>query len=162
LAFLDSLEEFRDLALEEWNFRKLVQENLEKLPEQQREHWRQRGKIKWATLGDENTNFFHSTATITHNENSIMMLKDINGVEKFRHEEKAEIIWEAYKERLGTCEFTQMHFDLNGLMEPMPDLHLLHDPFTAKEIDSIINNLPTGKSPELDDFNSDFMKNVGK
>jgi hypothetical protein len=24
LAFLDSLEEFRDLALEEWNFRKLV------------------------------------------------------------------------------------------------------------------------------------------
>jgi hypothetical protein len=24
LAFLDTLEEFRDLALEEWNFRKLV------------------------------------------------------------------------------------------------------------------------------------------
>jgi hypothetical protein len=38
LAFLDTLEEFRDLALEEWNFRKLVQENLEKLLEQQREY----------------------------------------------------------------------------------------------------------------------------
>jgi hypothetical protein len=92
LAFLDSLEEFRDLALEEWNFRKLVQENLGKLLDQQREYWKQRGKIKWATLGDENTNFFHSTATISHNRNSIMMLKDRNGVEKFRHEEKADII----------------------------------------------------------------------
>jgi hypothetical protein len=58
LAFLDSLEEFRDLALEEWNFRKLVQENLGKLLDQQREYWKQRGKIKWATLGDENTIFF--------------------------------------------------------------------------------------------------------
>jgi hypothetical protein len=46
LAFLDSLEEFRDLALEEWNFRKLVQENLGKLLDQQREYWKQRGKIK--------------------------------------------------------------------------------------------------------------------
>jgi hypothetical protein len=55
LAFLDSLEEFKDLALEEWNFRKLVQENLGKLLDQQREYWKQRGKIKWATLGDENT-----------------------------------------------------------------------------------------------------------
>jgi hypothetical protein len=40
LAFLDTLEEFRDLALEEWNFRKLVQENLEILLEQQREYWK--------------------------------------------------------------------------------------------------------------------------
>jgi hypothetical protein len=92
LAFLDSLEKFRDLALEEWNFRKLVQENLGKLLDQQREYWKQRGKIKWATLGDENTIFFHSTATISHNRNSIMMLKYINGVKKSRHEEKADII----------------------------------------------------------------------
>jgi hypothetical protein len=40
LAFLDTLEEFRDLALEEWNFRKLVQQNLENLLEQQREYWK--------------------------------------------------------------------------------------------------------------------------
>jgi hypothetical protein len=43
-------------------------------------------------------------------------------------------------------------------MEPMPDLHQLADPFTAAEIDSIINNLPNGKSPGPDGFNSNFMK----
>jgi hypothetical protein len=72
---LDTLEEFRDLALEEWNFKKILQEHLTNLLEQQRVYWMQRGRIKWATLGDENTNFFHSTASIRHNKNSIMMLK---------------------------------------------------------------------------------------
>jgi hypothetical protein len=34
-------------------------------------------------------------------------------------------------------------------------------PFVKEEIDSIVHNLPSGKSPGLDGFNSDFMKNVG-
>jgi hypothetical protein len=34
ISFLDTLEEFRDLALEEYNFRTIIQENLEKLLEQ--------------------------------------------------------------------------------------------------------------------------------
>jgi RNase P/RNase MRP subunit POP5 len=45
-----------------------------------------------------------------------MMLKDRNGEEKIRHEEMANIIWEAYKERLGTSKFSQMHFNLSDLM----------------------------------------------
>jgi hypothetical protein len=46
ILFLDILEEFKDLSLEEWNFRKIVQDNLETLLEQQRLYWRQRGRIK--------------------------------------------------------------------------------------------------------------------
>jgi hypothetical protein len=51
LGFLDRMEEFRDLTLEEWNFRQIVQENLAILLDVQRVYWRQRGTIKWATLG---------------------------------------------------------------------------------------------------------------
>jgi hypothetical protein len=36
LQFLDSLEEYRDLSIEEWNFRVVVRENLLALLEQQR------------------------------------------------------------------------------------------------------------------------------
>jgi hypothetical protein len=36
LLFIDSLEEFRYLSLQEWNFWVLVQENIEDLFEQQR------------------------------------------------------------------------------------------------------------------------------
>jgi hypothetical protein len=39
ISFLDYLEEFRDLALEEWNFRLLIQQNLQSLLEQQRVYW---------------------------------------------------------------------------------------------------------------------------
>jgi hypothetical protein len=74
LCFLDTLEEFRDLSLEEWNFRANLLIHIEILLEQQRLYWRRRDKIKWAKLGDENTIFFHPSATINHNKNSIMIL----------------------------------------------------------------------------------------
>jgi hypothetical protein len=44
----------------------VVLENLEKLLAQQREYCKQRGRIKWTTLGDENTNFFHANVTVRH------------------------------------------------------------------------------------------------
>jgi hypothetical protein len=129
IMLLDNMEEFRDLSLE-WNFRKIVNEHLEGLLEQQRIYWKQRGRIKWATLGDENTKKFHANASIRHNKNSIMMLKDSEGVEKYSHEEKAEIIWESFKSRMGTSEFSEMHFDLNDLIHPVINLDNLVAPFT--------------------------------
>jgi hypothetical protein len=158
ILFLDTLEEFRDLALEEWNFRKILQEHLTNLLEQQRVYWMQRGTIKWATLGDENTKIFHSTASIRHNKNSIMMLKDRDGLEKYNHEDKAEIIWEAFKNRMGNSEFTEMHFELRDLIQPSDDLEGLIIPFAKEEIDQIVKNLPCGKSPGPDGFNTDFIK----
>lgn len=62
--------------------------------------------------------FFHAIATIRHNKNSIMMLKDSDGQEHFAHDEKAIIIWEAFKDRMGTSEFTQMHFNLSDFIQP--------------------------------------------
>jgi hypothetical protein len=40
IGFLDTLEEFRDLSLEDWNFRPIVQDNLARLHEQQRVYWK--------------------------------------------------------------------------------------------------------------------------
>jgi hypothetical protein len=121
-------------------------------------YWKQRGRIKWATLGEENTKFFHANATIRHNKNSIMSLKGKDGIEKIGHEEKAEIIWEAFKDRLGSSEFTEMHFTLTDLLQPIADLDDLHSPFSDEEIDNIVMNLPSGKSPGSDGFNTYFMK----
>jgi hypothetical protein len=39
----------------------------------------------------------HSTATIQHNKNAISMLKDSNGIERSNHEDKDNIIWEAFR-----------------------------------------------------------------
>jgi hypothetical protein len=79
LLFLDILEELKDLSPQEWNFRSLVQKHIENLLEQQRLYYWQRGNIKWPTLGDENTKFFHANATIKHNKNAIRALKNASG-----------------------------------------------------------------------------------
>jgi hypothetical protein len=100
----------------------------------------------------------HANATIRHNKNSIRMLRDSEGVEKFGHEEKAEIIWEAFKNRMGTSEFSKMHFDLEDLIQHVMSLENLVIPFTKEEVDGIVKNIPSGKSPSPDGFNTDFIK----
>jgi hypothetical protein len=95
---------------------------------------------------------------VNHNRNSIMMLKDRNGQEKFKHEEKAMLIQEAFKYRLGTSEYTQMHFNLNDMLSPVSNLEHPANPFTKEEIDKIVANLSAEKSPGPDGFNSNFMK----
>jgi hypothetical protein len=45
-------------------------------------------------------------------------------------------------------------------MEPMGNLGDLENPFSNEEIDKIIHDLPTGKSPGPDGFNLDFMKKM--
>ena len=74
LTFVSLLEEFRDLTVEEWNFRTLIEEKLLLLLKQQRIYWKQRGTIKWATKGDAGTKFFHAHATIKHRRNFITSL----------------------------------------------------------------------------------------
>jgi hypothetical protein len=59
----------------------------------------------------------------------------------FSHEEKVGIIWEALKDRLGSSEFSEIHFDLNDLLQPVADLEELHSPFSNVEIDSIVMNM---------------------
>jgi hypothetical protein len=158
LQFMDSLEESHDLSLEEWNFRQMVQGNLEMLLEQQRVYWKQRGSIKWAKLGDKNTRIFHANATVRHNRNSIRALKDSNDLDQYNHEGNASIIWEYFKDRLGRSEYSHMYFDLDDILHSVDGLETLVTPFSKEEIDAIVNDLPSGKSPGPDGFNTDFLK----
>ena len=138
LAFLEILEEFRDLSLFEWNFKTVLCDKLTSLLEQQRIYWKQRGTIKWVKFGDEGTKFFHANATIKFNRNLITTLKDPNGSLVSNHEQKATILWEAFKERLGKTEFQQMLFDLQVLINPATNLHDLDIPFSTEEIDEVV------------------------
>jgi hypothetical protein len=87
-----------------------------------------------------------------------MSLQDENGDEKANHEENTSILWSAFKERLGTSEFTRIHFELNEIIHEVEGLEDLVSPFTNEEIDNIVKDLPSGKSPGSDGFNTNFMK----
>ena len=58
IVLLDILDESRDLTLQEWNFRSILQEHLQTLLHEQKIYWQQRGTIKWVKFGDECTEFF--------------------------------------------------------------------------------------------------------
>jgi retron-type reverse transcriptase len=80
------------------------------------------------------------------------------GEEFFLHEDKANLLWQAYKERLGISEYTHMYFDLASILRTDINLGDLERPFSKEEIDKIISALPNNKSPGPDGFNGKFMK----
>lgn len=99
----------------ELNFKALVKEHLASLLESKRTYWRQRNSVRWIKLGDENTHFFHTMATISHKRNFIVSLTNLDGITVTNHEQKANLLWTAYKHRLGNSEFTSMAYDLGSL-----------------------------------------------
>lgn len=74
------------------------------------------------------------------------------------HHIKVDILWEAFKERLGTSDNPDMLFNLDELLERAHELGCLAEPFTHEDIDAVVANLPTDKSPGPDGFNTDFIK----
>jgi hypothetical protein len=66
LPFVEVLEEHRDLFLEEWNFKDILDRNLIHLLHPQKIYWKLQSKVKWIKPGDLGTNFF-AAATIKVN-----------------------------------------------------------------------------------------------
>jgi len=158
VQFFDLIEEHRDLTLEEWQLRDLIRDNLLLLLEQQRIYWQQRGAIKWATLGDAGTKFFHANATTRHRRNLITVLQDESGNPLSAHVDKERLIWNSFRERLGKTEFSNMLFDLDQLIISHDNLSFLETPFVTEEIDQVVANLPNNKSPGPDGFSNEFLK----
>jgi len=158
LDFLNLIEDFRDLSLVEWNFRSILEDKLISLLQQQKAYRKQRGTVKWVTLRDANTRFFHANATVKHRRSLITRLVNDQGQSLFNHEDKANLIWNSFKERLGTSNFSRVHLDLPNLLQNTVDLSSLIQPFSHEEIDAIVKHLPCDKSPGPDGFNTDFLK----
>lgn len=133
-------------------------EKLNFLLEQQKTYWKQRSKIKWIKEGDAGTKLFHATATLKHRNNLIPELQKDNGEIVHNHLDKADVLWVAFKQRLGLSEFRNITFNLSEFLNSNPNLAWLEDPFTREEIDSVVKNLPNDKAPGPDGFNNDFIK----
>jgi len=84
--------------------------------------------MKWITLGDAGTKFFHANASIKFRRNLITTLKNL-GVIVTEHNTKVDLIWDSFKDRLGVSFFQGMNFDLSALRQPDLDLSFLVNPF---------------------------------
>jgi hypothetical protein len=159
LQFLEVLGVYRDLSVEEWNFKELLKDHLIYLLEKQWIYWKQRDAIKWVKLGGAGTRFFfHAHATIKHRGNLITKLLSGDGSIASGHIEKEHILWEDFKSRLGNYEFNGFCVDTNFFIQRVDNLNYLEQPFSHEEIDNVIRALPNEKSPKPDGFNNEFLK----
>jgi hypothetical protein len=124
----------------------------------QKIYWKQRASIKWITLGDIFSRFFHAHATIKHRKNTIVTLTDENGTIHSEHEQKAAVLWNAFKSWLGFSDFNSIDFDLQDLLTHHDNLDWMDSPFTKQEIDNIIKSIPSDRLPGSDGFNTNFVK----
>jgi hypothetical protein len=105
-------------------------------------YWKQRGTINWVKLEDEGTKFFHANATIRQRRNLINSLKDVNDQPHSDHPTKANILWEAFKDRLGTTDNPDMSFNFQELLQRVENLDFLIQPFTHEETDFVVPTYP--------------------
>jgi hypothetical protein len=158
IEFIDIIEEHRDLSIEEWNLRELLQTKNADLLQIQKIYLKQRASIKWVTDGYICSRFFHAHATVKHRRNTIALLSDDNGSIFSEHDLKANVLWNVFKCRLGSSDFLENVFDLSSLLILQDGLQWLDEPFSKQEIDSIVAALPSDKSPGPDGFNANFIK----
>jgi hypothetical protein len=136
---LDNIEEQRNLHITEWNFRNIVKNKLQDLLLCKEDYWKKRCTARWAKLGDENTSFFHSMATIRYRKNSISSLKRDDDSIATEHLEKAGILWNSFRDRLGVSVPILETFDFSQFFSPK-DLSTLSIPFSHEEIDKVVAN----------------------
>jgi len=96
-------------------------------------------------------------ATIAHKRNFIFSLTKHDGTVVTEHEQKANLLWESYKQRLGICEFSNIHYDLSTLLTEH-NLDHLDIEFSQTKIEAVIKSLPNNHAPGPDGFNGLFIK----
>jgi hypothetical protein len=110
--------------------RKVVKAHYEKVFHAQFLYWKKRCTTRWIKLGEENTKYFHSMATIRYKKNAIISLMAEDGRIVTDHEEMAVVAINCYKNRMGTQKGISMCLNLQNLLHRVDGLDDLTIPFT--------------------------------
>nr|XP_040251774.1 uncharacterized protein LOC120968845 [Aegilops tauschii subsp. strangulata] len=97
-------------------------------------------------------------ATERYRRNSIASLKLPDGTVVTDHSQMEGIIWDCFKNRMGSSRGINMGFDLSSLIEPVVGLDVLTKPFEKEEMELIVKHMPVDKAPGPDGFNGLFFK----
>ncbi|KAJ1296023.1 hypothetical protein BS78_01G267000 [Paspalum vaginatum] len=146
-------------ALKKWrNLRRIIKRHMLKFLDHRKEYWKKRYNVNKVKFGDECTKFFHSMATISFRRNCISRLKIKEGYLVSDHDSKAVVLWEDFKERMGSTNMPIMLFQLSRLITKSSSLEGLDVPIIEEEINMIVKGLPSDKAPGPDGFNGQFLK----
>lgn len=129
LHALDLLEEERPLTPAESTLRRLATSGLQLIHDEKLAFWQQRFNIRLSVDWDENSRFFHATASGRRRKNAIPCL-DHEGTLFYSHDSKSDILHAFYKALLGTIVPSSWDFELRDLYPSSAPLMHLSAPFT--------------------------------
>lgn len=158
ILFMDQLEDQRTLTVPEFNFRNIVKVHLKKLLGIQSDYWKQRCTVRWVQLNGENTKYFHARATERFRQNTISSIIGQDGEVLIDHDEKATAFWQCYKGRMGVTRTTSDSFGISSVIQQVPDLDGLAQPFSSEEIENVVKFMKPDKAPGPDGFTGHFIK----
>ena len=90
----------------------------------------------------KNSKFFQELASERLRINKIASLTTDNGACVEDHAGKESILFDAFRQRFGTCTKPNMKFNLSTLLRHQVDFDSLTTPFTHDEIDDVIKDMP--------------------
>lgn len=99
-------------------------------------------------------------ATISHKKIFIVHLNAADGTCVTEHDQKANLLWVFFKNRLGVSEFTKISYNLESLLSQV-NLENLDEDFSQEEINLVIRSLPNSHAPGPDGFMDSSLKHVG-
>ena len=86
-----------------------------------------------------------------------MTLSDNDGNQVSDHDQKANLLWSSFKDRLGTNDFSSISYDLGSILHDH-DLESIDSDFNQAEINLVIRTLPNNHAPGPDGFSGLFIK----
>ena len=114
--------------------------------------WHQRSRIQWLQSGDQNTKFFHGTATQRKRKNFIEGLKDDEGVWHEDEDTYARMLNEFYSRLFTSSQPHDLDRILDGVDEVVTDEMRtdLARAYTSEEVDAAIKEMAPLKAPDPD------------
>ena len=139
---------------------KMCLKNFHDLARAEEGFLKQKSRIQWLKLGDQNSNFFHKAVKARNSRNSIKFTTLENGC---RIEDSASIRQEFVKHFqsvLGSSiqDPTAVEFNTDGLVWSSEHLDILNSRITHEEIKRSMFSIDDAKAPGPDGFSSLFFK----
>ncbi|KAK1650153.1 hypothetical protein QYE76_067958 [Lolium multiflorum] len=161
IAHLDVLADSSGLDEDAWASRYHLEEQLLHIYRMEEEHWRQRGRVRWALQGDANTAYFHVVANGRRRKCNIARLSSDNGTitdPKLIQQH----IYEFYRNLLSAsaprvCGLAPSAWGEEARVSDEENVGL-ECTFSEDELEAIVKDMKTDTAPGPDGFPMVFFK----
>ena len=144
-----------------------MKKELNILLDKEKQMWQQRSCIQWLKSGDQNTRFFHGSATKRKRRNFIKGLRDDQGVWEEDEEVFSALLTEFYSNLFTSSNPHDLDCILEGVQTVVTvEMRVkLDKPYTSEEVGEAIREMAPLKAPGLDGmpplFFQTYWTNVG-